>query len=259
MKRIYGKTLGRRLFDEVFDGARWHGDDAFPSTTEFRDEVESWLAFAKDAGQLERLTPRLRASRQQRDETLAEICAAYVMNRLLRFPIVGWEIKTANNRDVEFLVRVGTVDLYCEVKSPGWEGELSKSEQTGDRKKQPKYQNAEVRSVARWKSIRHAIKKSVPKFLGSKCNLVITVDDLFVSVLEAPPNNIDIALFEKQGLYEGEKGYFADDEYASVGGVLMMGYRIRSEVEYRWEFVANPNANHPLPPIPPRLDWSSIS
>lgn len=231
------------MFDVIFKDSKAHGKDDFPSCNEWKHEIEKWLQFIQSKDQLNRYSPRLNASQKtQRDEALAEISSAYIMEIKLKYPVVDWERKTIKDKDVDFVIRNGSNEIYCEVKSPGWESELKQQERLNGRKDLPKYINAEGRSIAPWQNIRYALKKSYPKFLPNCKNLVIIKDDLFVNILDTPLN-IDIALFENSGSYNGEKGYFSNDGFENIGGVLFWDYRlIDSRIEYRCKFISNKNA-----------------
>jgi hypothetical protein len=117
----------------------------------------------------------------------------------------------------------------------------------GIRKAQGKYKRNEVRFFGHWRNIRYAIKKAYPKFLSNRYNLVIIQDDLIVPILNFPTNiQIEIALFEKQGIYDNEKGVFINNDYANVGGVLFIDINPSSQESiYKYKFEDNPNALKP--------------
>ena len=150
------------LFDEIFENAKSSGTDDFPSCDEWKKEVNKWLLFIQDEGQIERFKPRFqKCSNRHIDKALAEISSAYVMGKILNYPIISWEEKTVGNQDVEFVIKYGKSKIFCEVKSVGWESELDQEERVNSpRKELPKYLSGEGRSVAPWESIRHGIKKS---------------------------------------------------------------------------------------------------
>jgi hypothetical protein len=242
------------LFDTVFNKIKWDRNDDFPSCDEWEIEINNWLLFIQSKNQLKRYIQRLNASKTQRDETLAEISSAYVMEVKLKYPVVDWERKTIEGKDVDFVIHNDSDEIYCEVKSPGWESELEQKERLSGRKNLSKYINAEVRSIAPWWAIRYAIKKSYPKFLPNCKNLLIIKDDLFINILDAP-TNIDIALFEDSGIYNGEKGYFSNNDFENIGGILIWNCRLtNSKVEYRYKFIVNKNSKKPFSiVIPPTL------
>lgn len=233
------------LFDTVFHNPKWRGKDDFPSCDEWEHEYNNWLLFIQAKNQLVRYLPRLNDSKTRRDEALAEICSAYAIEVKLKYPAIRWEEKTIAGKDVDFVIQHGSNEIYCEVKSPGWESELEQEERIKGRKDLPKYINGEARSFAPWRAIRHALKKSYPKFLPNCKNLVIVNDDLIVRILDVPLH-IDIALFEDMGTYDGEKGYFANSHFENIGGVLILDCRLMTGIEYRYRFVANRNSKEPF-------------
>ncbi len=232
------------LFDDIFEGNYEIGREG-------KLETNKWLLFVKDKNQLSRYLPRLtRVTNAMRDETLAEIASAYVMEKLLGYTIVNWEEKTVNNYDVDFVIKEDADKIYCEVKSPGWESELTKKElKKGDqgRRGKPKYLPHEFRSIAPWKNIRHVIKKAYPKFLPTSKNLIIVKDDLRVSILEWPNKTpIEIALDEDTGQYNNEMGYFANRDYENIGGILFIDINPTSSMKYKVKFFPNVNSKIPF-------------
>ena len=147
------------LFDEMFENAKNIETDDFPSCDEWRKEVNKWLLFIRDKGQLERFKRRLQiCSKRHRNKTLSEISSAYVLEQILNYPIISWEEKTAGNQDVEFVIKYAESKIFCGIKSVGWESELEQEEKVNSlRKELAKYLSGEARSVAPWFSIRHGI------------------------------------------------------------------------------------------------------
>jgi hypothetical protein len=233
------------MFEKVFINPKWK-EKEFPPNQEWKNEIEKWLLFIDGEKQLQRFLPRLNDSKSRRDEALSEIRCAYGMKEILGHSIIDWEAKTGmGGRDAEFIVRVGTEEIFCEVKSPGWESELTQEERLSGRKNQPKYQNAEVRSVGPWIAVRHAIKKSYPKFSPDAKNLVMLDDDYFVSPI-LTPLSIEIALYETFGSYGEEVGYFFSGDYENVGGILIFTVRLTNQIEYLFHFAPNPHARHSI-------------
>ncbi|HZK11172.1 MAG TPA: hypothetical protein VFD10_02285 [Atribacterota bacterium] len=232
------------LFDDIFEGNYKIGEEG-------KLETNNWLLFIKDKNQLDRYLPRLtRVTKAMREETLAEIASAYVMENLLGYTIVNWEEKTVGDYDVDFLIKEETEKIYCEVKSPGWESELTKKElKKGDqgRRGKPKYLSGEIRWFAHWKNIRHVIKKAYPKFLSTSKNLIIVKDDLYVSILDFSTSTpVEIALYEETGQYNNEMGYFANSEYENVGGILFIDVNPTSSKKYKVKFFPNENSKIPF-------------
>jgi len=107
------------LFDKVFVNPKWRGKDSFPSCMEFKVEINKWIEFIKCKNQLERYIPRINDSAAKRDEALAEICSAYVVEEVLKYPIIDWEVETVSNKNVDFIIESNNKKYFCEVKSPG--------------------------------------------------------------------------------------------------------------------------------------------
>ncbi len=232
------------LFDDIFKGNYKIG-------REDKLETNKWLSFIQDKNQLNRYLPRLtKVNKAMREETLAEIASAYVIEKLLGYTIVNWEEKTVGDYDVDFVIKEGTGRIYCEVKSPGWESELTKKElKKGDqgRKGKPKYLPHEFRSIAPWKSIRFVIKKAYPKFLPTSKNLIIVKDDLRVSILDWPNKTpIENALYEETGQINNEVGYFANRDYENVGGILFIDINPTNSKKYKVKFFPNENSKIPF-------------
>lgn len=232
------------LFDDIFKGS-------FKIGIEGKLEINKWLLFLKNKNQLNRYLPRLiKVTKAMRDETLAEIVSAYILEIVLGYTIVNWEEKTVGNKDVDFVIKDGIDRICCEVKSPGWESELTQKElKKGDqgRRGKPKYLPHEFRAIAPWKNIRHVIKKAYPKFLPNSKNLIIVKDDLYVSILDFPTKTyIDIALYEETGHYNNEMGYFANSDYENVGGILFIDINPTSSKKYKVKFFPNENSKIPF-------------
>ena len=89
--------------------------------------------------------------------------------------------------------------------------------------------NAEGRWIDPVERVLYAIGKSLPKFSPNRANLVVVVDDLFVSPLDIPGSFVT-------GRLAGE---LADLRYSKVSGVFMLSPVVYSdkEVEYRAFFV----------------------
>jgi len=213
-----------------------------------KNEIEKWLLYIDNKGELNRFLSRLTKMDDRKiSEALAEISSAYLLESLLNLKVTGWEVPTISDKNVDFSIDLNSEEVYCEVKSPSWQSELSDKEKLGIRKAQGKYKRNEVRFFGHWRNIRYAIKKAYPKFLSNCYNLVIIQDDLIVPILAFPTDTqIEIALFEEKGIYDNEKGVFVGNDYENVGGVLFIDINptSRSKV-YKYKFVDNPNALKP--------------
>ncbi len=226
------------LFDEILGNSDIKNES-------WKNEIEKWLLYIKNKGELERYIPRLAQMNDRKIwETLAEISSAYLIESILNFKVTDWDVPTICDQNVDFTIALYSKEVYCEVKSPSWQSELSKKEKLGIRKAQGKYKKNEVRFFGHWKNIRYAIKKAYPKFLSNCYNLVIIQDDLIVPILDFPiDTQIEIALFEEQAVYDNEKGVFVGDDYKNAGGALLIDINPTSRNKvYKYKFIKNPNA-----------------
>jgi len=211
----------------------------------WKNEIEKWLLYVNNKGELDRFIPRLtKMDSRKINEALAEISSAYLLESILNLKVIGWEVPTNSDKNVDFTIDLNSEEVYCEVKSPSWTSELSKKEKLGIRKDQGKYIKNEARWFGHWVNIRYAIKKAYPKFLSNCNNLVIIQGDLFVPILAFPTDTqIEIALFEDQSVYNNEKGYFVNSDYENVGGILFIDINPTSRNKvYKYKFIKNPNA-----------------
>ena len=227
----------------VIDRACWAGEDEFPSSQLWADEIEKVLNFAKVQGQFKRYLSDLTASTSQRDSAIAELRVAFFFHRN-QFDIVRWKPVGLHPKEGEFLVRGPLkVDTFVEVKSPGWEGQLSGAEHKAGRSKQPKYLNGEVRSIASWERIQFEVDKAYEKFSPDKPNLLVIVDDLFVSL------KYGIEIHAKRALYERaygthEAGCFSSSDYQNLGGVGIFWVENNpKEISYEMKLFLNPYAH----------------
>jgi hypothetical protein len=130
--------------------------------------------------------------------------------------------------------------IFVEVKAPDWQGELTEVERRSGRKNLPKYINGEGRAVAPQERVIYAITKAIPKLVAHRANLVVVVDDLFVSPVEAPTQHVAAVVTEA----------LADPDCRLVGGVFLLNPISYGEgVEYRKHFILNAGAQHPLPDV----------
>lgn len=197
------------LAAKVCAAARWRGQDEFPAWQVRADEIEQVLEFAQSSGQFDRFFSRLTASKTQRDGAIQELRVAFFFQRD-GFPITFWEPAGAAGLVGEFSIGISTPpDIFVEVKSPGWESELTAQEIAASRAKQDKYPGIEGRAVAPWRNIRAAIRKAYPKFGPSRQNLLVIADDLFVNLTDWGGDlPAQMALFADHARLDGEVGYF---------------------------------------------------
>ena len=137
-------TLGP-LTSAMAEGSACFERDEFPSSQFWADEVERVLAFAESRVGLHRCLGELRGTTSQRDSALAELRVAFFMDRN-GFRLSAWKPRGAGLRQGEFCIKCPPDDeLFVEVKSPGWESELSQTERLAGRTALPKYQHGEGR------------------------------------------------------------------------------------------------------------------
>ncbi len=229
--------------NDLLGGVFKNCNDMLRYSSTRKNEINKWLQFIEKKNKLQIYVKRFN-KKNQRNESLAEIFSAYFMEEKLGHPVIDWERPTIKGKNVDFVVSINGEEVYCEVKGPRWESELGEEER-GARKHQPKYGKFEARHVALWSNYRYAIKRAYEKFIADKHNLLIIVDDLFLSFYDYP-NSIDQALFEDKGVYGHEQGYFVGDNYRNLGGILFLNYTILGKIEYKIEFRDNPNALKPI-------------
>src|SRR6266850_8054016 len=119
---------GHPLLNKIATGSRWIGKDQFPSNQLSRARVVQWLEYVCSENQFDRFLPRLKDSLDKRDECLAEIKAAYFTEKYLGYPITVWEPPGNEGTLGEFSFTLDGQEVFCEVKSPGWEREVVESE-----------------------------------------------------------------------------------------------------------------------------------
>jgi hypothetical protein len=83
---------------------------------------------------------------------------------------VDWEPDDAGGHKLEFAVAIAHQEMLVEVKSPGWEAELTQQQRMAGRASQPKYlENIIERGAAGpVQVIRRTVEKACPKFRGKK-------------------------------------------------------------------------------------------
>ena len=226
------------LTSTIMDRAEWRGEDEFPSSQLWSDEVERVLSFAHSQEQFGRYLPDLRGRRSQRDSALAELRVAFYFHRN-QFRVTTWKPKGANRNEGEFRVcGPSGINVFVEVKSPGWEGELSDAERNAGRTRKPKYLHAEGRAIAPWERIQFSVKKAYKKFSSDSPNLLVIADDLFVSLQHGTELHVGQALYGKL-----HSGCFADSTYENAGGVRIFWINQNDcEIWYEMKLFLNPNA-----------------
>ena len=228
------------LVSAAMDGARWRGRNAFPSSQDWSDEVEKVFAFAVAHGQFGNYLPRLRGRWNQFDSALAELRVAFYLDRN-QFRVAGWEPAGARGvkGEGEFLVTgPSEISTFVEVKSPGWEGELFKEEIMAGRANEPKHLFCEARAVGPWERVQFEVEKAYKKFKPDVPNLLILVDDLFVSLEHETDLHMGTALYEKRN-----NGCFAESKYENLGAVgAFWVVKKNHEIWYEMKVHANAHA-----------------
>jgi hypothetical protein len=247
------------LLHEVAQGAQWIGTDEFPSCLEWANEHEAWLRFVNDGGALHHYLPRLRGPKERRDEAFAEIAPAYFFGTKCGLSVFEWEPTGANGKRGEFLMGFDRRQpVFVEVKAPGWEDEIVKTEgRASARLQQPKHIQAEARATGPWASVRHAVAKAYPKMPDTLPTLLVINDDLMVSLSDWSAGVTEIALYAPHlpGAtlgYSAQDGPFVNNRYERLGAVGVFNVRLVSGIEYRLRIFENPHAL-PAVAVPPEV------
>ncbi len=227
--------------------------DLYPSCQGYADECEALLEFIIERGQFDRFLSRLTSRRQQRDEALNEIRTAYLMESL-GYPVVAWEPIDAAPYNVEFSVDLGAgfSPGYVEVKSPGWEGELTPEERKAGRKDMDKYIDMEARAASPVGKIRETVEKAARKFSGEFPSLLVILDDFFVSLGNWGWGPLQMALTSSTIAWG--PGLFNDPQYITIGAVALLWVKsVKPKgVEFHAICLDNPNVL-PTAKLPPQL------
>jgi hypothetical protein len=229
------------LTQAICKDASWEGEDAFPSSQIWADEVEKVLSFLQVKGQFERYLPMFRGTLVQRNGALAEARVAFFFHRN-GFSIVSWEPRGLSNKLGEFEIQwPSTQPIFVEVKGPRWEGELDDAEKLGPRRQQPRDINAESRCVDPVERVMYAAGKAVPKFLPNRPNLLVVAGYLlFVSPRELPRNIVEPQI----------SSALSDKKFSTIGGIMIFDTQYSSEyIDYQIVFINNSSAA-PLCTIP---------
>jgi hypothetical protein len=251
------------LLHLVWQGARWAGQDAYPTSPKAADEHERWLEFIDQKGEIGRFLPRLRDCAAKRDETLAEIAVGYFLDPYCGLPIAAWEPPGANGKKGEYLVSLPDGrNMFVEVKAPGWEEEVVDAEgRNSPRLSQWKHIDGEGRRLTPWKGVRGAIGKAYPKMPDTMPTLLVIKDDQFVA-LHDWLSNVKIALYCPRGAgdypncdYLAEDGSFVGSAYKRLGalGILNVDFLEGSSgASFRFTAFDNPNCL-PAVAVPPGI------
>jgi hypothetical protein len=207
--------LSERLLRE----AGWAGKDAYPAHQEFLVELEGLLGFVQAHNRLNSFWPRLTSARpQERDDAVQEIRVARFLTAN-GFPVAQWEPPGKGRFIGEFSVHAPpSKPVFLEVKSPGWQGQLSQEERDAGRAQQEKYQGIEGGADDPWRAIRMSIRKAYPKFHSDQPNLLVIADDRFMPLATWGDLPAEQALFIRGTALE-EVGYFTTREFENLSGV----------------------------------------
>jgi hypothetical protein len=191
--------------------AKWRRLDEFPSHQRVADELERLLRFADEIGCFEPRLPRLRGNVRDRSAVLGELLAAFYLHRR-GFTILSRDPVGQKGKIGDWSIGFrGGLPLFVEVKAPDWEAELSENERQQGRKGLGKYVDLEARSVAPFEVLMDVIgRNAAPKLLPDTANLIVTADNLFVSIVGMPH------------LESRFREWFAKPEFRGVGGILFL-------------------------------------
>jgi len=229
-------SVSERLLRE----ARWV--DGYPATPEHHAELEDLLRFLQTHSRLDSFWPRLIAPRPaERDDALQEIrVARFLTSR--GFPIAQWEPPGRANYLGEFSIEASSPQpVFVEIKSPGWEGQLSQQQRNAGRAQQDKYQDLEGGADDPWRAIRGSIRKAYPKFLHSQPNLLVIADDRFMPLATWGRLPAEQALLSKSAALDGESAYFTTKKFENLGGVALFKAEVEVLRGLRHTFLLFPN------------------
>jgi hypothetical protein len=213
---MINRTTFGPLTAALLSHARW--TDGYPGIQDLADECERLLGFLDQCGELDRYRPRLTAKHQQRDEALQEIRVAYFLNGL-GYKIHEWEPEDAGT--LEFSIsKSGSELVFVEVKSPGWESELTDAERAQGRAKFGKFMGR--RAIDPMGVIRKSVKKAQQKFSGKVPSLLVIADDCFVPLAGLGSAPLKAALLDGSVAYG--KGLLEDPQFSNIGAVSLFGF-----------------------------------
>lgn len=248
--------LRHPLLHCVAQGATWAGQDQFPGSVG-ADLFEEWLQFIACKGELGRFHHRLQTStKEQRDETFAEIGCAYFLEKKLGLSIIAWEPPGIAGKKGEFLVALPDgQQMFVEVKSPGWEAEITRREPAAvaaARLAQPKYPGVEAFFTSAEPAIIQATKKAYGKFPDTMPTLLLIFDDERMPLTEMYIDDVLGALYEKRipgardpadPTKEKGDGPFFDGSFERLGAVGILNYGYADNPgDLRFALFRNPHA-----------------
>lgn len=223
-------TLGP-FSQRMCSGAKWLGQDDFPSNQTWANELERVLSHLETHGQLQRYLSNLRGTLTQRHGFLAEARVAFFLC-YNGFSITSWEPQGSSNSLGEFEIQWNSsLPIFVEVKGPTWEGELNESELKNGRKKTGKYKDGEPRILNTMGKIIKAIDKSKEqnKFAEGRPNLLV----VYASYLFASPLALNRKIVEP-------KIKTALCDLPNLGGVLVFDATCKGpKIDYETLFIEN--------------------
>ena len=242
----------------IANASNWADKSTFPANN---IEIENWLTYIKSAhpDQYVRFQSRLiKDDVARRDETLAEILAAYFIGSMWKYEISTWEPLGNNGTKGEFSFRIyqgfKTTDVFCEVASPGWEGSLIEQGVSRDNPRiasRTKYVSSEAISDGN-AEIRATIAKKYSKLPADQPTIIIIVPDLHLPV-SLEPSGIENALFYKAPPLPMRPinaiGVFTncDNQNLSSLAILSCFKNLNGSIKYNWLFYTNPFSINPYP------------
>jgi hypothetical protein len=220
--------------------AKWRYHDEFPSSQLLANELEKLLVFADEIRCFEAFLPRLRDNARARNAALGELLTAFYLHKR------GFENITRDPPGANFKIGEWSATfsnspaIFIEVKSPDWQAELSDAERLAGRKTLGKHVDLEARFVAPFDVLMDVIlRNAVPKLLDDSPNLIITADDMFVSIVGMP--HLEMRFSE----------WFAKPDFSKVGGIMSFrtNYSLDPDrVLIRFEVNHSANVSNRLPP-----------
>ena len=183
--------------------------------------------------------------RRREFETSFGRMATVMYNSPTPYPVIDWEPVDAGDRKLEYAVAIPDQRMLVEVKSPGWEAELSADQRAAGRAKEPKYRENvfEGGPAGPVQVIRRAVEKALPKFSGNFPSLVVISDDCFVNLAEWGWGPLTMALTQNAVGGYGPR-LFVQSTYSTIGAVCLFRtvlYAGKNEVEYQALCLGNPN------------------
>jgi hypothetical protein len=219
----------------------WRG--GYPGTVTYARELDALLHFADQHGHLNRFLPNLEAIDRQRDKALNELRIAYLFHHL-GFAIGRWEPLGANRKKGEFLMATPEgQSVFVELKSRGWESELTNAQKQAGLAKLTKYGVWRGGAVGNWKAVHECIKAEncYPKFLSTCPNLLAIADDLRVP-LSATDIHVNAALYGEARFYQ-EAGYFNTSRFENLGALMVFNSSTDgTAMKYEFSVYENPMA-----------------